>query len=106
MTVILINLADENHDLQVNWWTWRPTLALIQTFQIIDDERIEMMGCNGTGVQISESEACAIGDAIQSQVIAKLQPEERVLLDLSTTTQPKDYTFYNGEVKSHSRVSD
>ena len=71
-------------DIQINWWNWRPTLELLRANGILDDVKIEMMGANGTGVQVSEDEALRIASFLESY-LKQLGPNDRVRLDLSIT---------------------
>lgn len=108
MSVILVDLGNEEHDEQVNWWNWRPTIELIRSFAVIDDERLEMMGCNGSGVQVSEAEARSIGIRMEREILPNLKSKDRILLDLSVTAEPKDFRLHKDEdwVKNYSATHD
>jgi hypothetical protein len=92
-TISLRNTSVES--IGVNYWNWRPTLKLIASFNLIDDERLELMGCQ-LGVDVSEKEAGEIATRIERDVLANLPSNGRLLLDLSVATEPDDYKVHQG----------
>ena len=97
MSVSLDDLADPENSLDINMWNWRPTIALIGLTRLIDDERLELMGYNGTGVEITEAEARAIGRFLETEVLPALRPGTRLTYDLSVTDAPDDHTFHHDD---------
>ena len=91
------DLTDEQNFLFVNFWNWHPTVELIRSFGVIDDERLELMQIQCVGAQISRHEARHIGERIQKGILSHLSDEGRVKLDLSVTTEPDDGTMYYGD---------
>ena len=82
MSVSLDDLANPENALDINMWNWRPTIALIGLTRLIDAERLELMGYNGTGVEIIEAEAHAIGRFLETEVLPALRPGTRLTYDL------------------------
>lgn len=95
MGVILVDLAQEDRDLYANWWTWRPAIELIRSFDLIDDERLERMGYSGVGAELNAEQAHIIGRRLKEEVLPRIQSKERVLLDLSATGEPDNGTLYD-----------
>ncbi|HEY8559827.1 MAG TPA: hypothetical protein VIL74_05445 [Pyrinomonadaceae bacterium] len=93
MGFILKDMAAENHELSVNAWNWRPTLAIIESFGILDAERLEMLGYN-IGTEVAKDEARAIGEKIRDEILPGLNPQSRVLYDLTVTEEKDDGRFF------------
>jgi hypothetical protein len=64
MSVILVDLGDEKHDIMVNNAGWRSTVEVLQPFGLIDDERMQRLATAWPGVRLTQAEAQAIGDAL------------------------------------------
>ena len=64
---------------------------------LIDADRLELMGYNGTGVEITEAEARAIGRFLETEVLPALLPGTRLTYDLSVTDAPDDHTFHRDD---------
>lgn len=97
-------------DLFVNFWNWRPTVSLIGSFDLIDNERLELLEHSFCGGEVSAEEAVQIADRIERDVLAKMPQDGRVLLDLSVTTEPDDGTLYKRrrvgqELQCHARMA-
>lgn len=87
MSVILVDQADEKHDIQINHFNWRPALELIKDSGAgIDKQRLEVMSTN-LGAEVSEEEARAIAMYLAESVLKTLQPGEKIHLDKFTSTQ-------------------
>ena len=91
------NLGDDPPDLSVNFWNWRPTVELIRSFGIIDDERLELMHIQCCGAEVTEDEARTIGERIKAEILPQLAENDRLLLDLTITDKPDDMKMYYGE---------
>lgn len=94
MGVSLIDLGDKTHTLYANWWTWRPTIELMRRLQLLDDQRLEMMVYNATGVEVTAEEAHRIARTVHTDVLPHLTGDDRVYLDGSVTAEPDDGTLY------------
>ena len=91
------DLADEKNILFVNFWNWHPTVEIIRSLGIVDDDRLELMHMQCVGAQISEAEACEIGDRIQNDLLSEVPHNGRIKLDLTVTTEPDDGKMHYGE---------
>ena len=76
MSFILV--PQNGEALQVNGWTWRPTLELLRAENLISDENYERMGAQGCGGQVDGEVARRIADVID-QKLAAMKPGERML---------------------------
>ncbi len=96
MGFCLTDLVDENRNVFVNFWNWRPTVELIGSFEILDEERLDLIGQQCLGAKISKEEAFQIGTRIRAQILPNLTDDQRILLDLTSTTEPNDRKFHQG----------
>ena len=89
MAVILAPASGE--DMMINWWNWRPTVALLVRAGILPvGEREERCLGNGCGGQLSESEALLAAEHIEA-LVASMNEHQRILFDGEVTGKPKDY---------------
>ena len=72
-----------------NGWNWRPTLELIRAFGILDERRLALMSCSGTGVHIEAEEAHEIARRVREAVLTTLKQGEHIQPDLSIAERPK-----------------
>jgi len=103
MGVWIEDLADEDHDLKVNWWNWRVILRIIEAMGLIDNERIEMMGYNFTGVKVSKEESRQIAAHLRDR-LSNMNPGERILWDLSKTSEPDSGVFHEDPSDDYSAL--
>lgn len=97
MGVFVEDLENEEKFLKINWWNWRPTIEIIRTSDLIDNDRLELMGFSGGGPKITEEESRKLAVYFENNVLSQLKPGERVLYDFSITDKPDDGTFYRDE---------
>ena len=88
MSVILIDLADSRHDVQINWWNWRPILKFLRDAKLINKEQFERMGANGCGGQICAIEAKKVADFLRQEIIPRMRDGERIHADGRVSTAP------------------
>jgi hypothetical protein len=88
VSVILVDLPNEQNDRQCNWWNWRPTLELIRRAGCVSDEQLERMGANGCGGKVSAVDALAIARFIESEVIPQLKGDEMIHRDGRVSKRP------------------
>ena len=86
MSFILV--PSEGEDLKVNAWNWRPTLELLFASRVITEEDHVLMGCNGCGARVDAEKARRIAQVV-SRKLTGMNPGERMLADLSVTSEPK-----------------
>jgi hypothetical protein len=73
---------------EVNVWNWRPTLELIRSAELIDEENYERMSGNDGDGQVDAQTAWKIADLIDL-TLSKMKPGDRLLRDLSITDKPE-----------------
>jgi hypothetical protein len=93
MGVSLDDLGHARHSLDCNGWNWRPTIEILRSTGLFDQDRLDHMGYNA-GAEVSQEEARAIADFLDRNVLPSLSEGERILLDGSVTGAPDDGTFY------------
>lgn len=90
MAVILVPTSGQ--DMMINWWNWRPTVALLVRAGILPaGERQERCLANGCGGHLSAAEALRAAEHIEG-VITALKPGQRMLFDGEHTDKPIDYS--------------
>ena len=92
MSFILV--PSEGEDLQVNAWNWRPTLKFLFVAGVITENDYGHLGCQGSGGRVNAEKADQIADAV-SQKIASMNPGERMLADLSVSSEPKKKVVFS-----------
>lgn len=97
MSFTLIDLGSENFELSSNVWSWKPTLEIIKSLDIISEGKLRQMEYAATGVKIELEDAHDIGRKIQERILPKLEPNKRMFMDLSITDAPDDRTIYRDE---------
>jgi hypothetical protein len=91
--VAVILQPSSGEDLMINWWNWRPIVALlVQTGILPAGEREERCSANGCGGCLSGDEARRAAEFLE-KVIADMRPGERLLRDGNTTSRPKDFAL-------------
>lgn len=86
MSFILIPKNGE--DTKINAWDWRPTIELLRSAHVIDDDLFERMGTHGFKAEVDAATANRIADFLETRLRA-MKPEQRVLADLTVTDTPK-----------------
>jgi len=97
MSFTLMDLGSENFELNSNVWSWKPTLEIIKSLNILSDGKLRQMEYAATGVKIELEEAHEIGTKIQQVILPQLEPNKRMFMDLSVTDAPDDGTIYRDE---------
>lgn len=97
MSFTLIDLGSENFELSSNVWSWKPTLEIIKSLDILSDGKVRQMEYAATGVKIELEDAHDIGRTIQETILPKLEPNKRMFMDLSITDAPDDGTIYRDD---------
>src|SRR5215469_3891252 len=86
MSFILIPKNGE--DIKINAWNWRPTLELLRSANVIDDDLFERMGIHGLKAEVDATTANRIADFLEARLCA-MNSGQRVLADLTVTDTPK-----------------
>ena len=97
MSFTLMDLGSENFELSANVWSWKPTLEIIKSLNIISEGKLRQMEYAATGVKIELDDAHDIGRKIQETILPKLEPNKRIFMDLSITDAKDDGTIYRDE---------
>ena len=92
MSFILV--PSEGEDLQVNAWNWRPTLELLFAAGVITENDYQLLGRQGSGGRVNAEQADQIGDVV-TQKLASMNPGERMLADLSVSSEPKKKAVFS-----------
>ena len=87
MAFILIPRNGE--DISVNAWNWRPTLEVLKSAHLIDDDLYARMGTHGREARIDLDTASRIADLLDER-LRKLKPGDRIRYDLTLTDKPKE----------------
>jgi hypothetical protein len=101
-----VDISDLNNSdefIHANWWQWRPTVEIIRTFDMFDEERLDLLS-NGIG-EFSRDEALAISEYLEIRIFPKLNPNHRILLDGTITDTVDDGTFYRDLDQQHRNYS-
>src|SRR5262245_6035257 len=97
MSFTFVDLGSENFEFTANVWTWKPTLEIIKSFDVLSNGTIRQMEYNATGVKLTPEQAHLIGERIRDEVLPKLKPNKRMYMDLTVTDAPDDGTLYRDE---------
>jgi hypothetical protein len=83
--------------ISINGWNWRPTLELLHRTGILSDEALELMSFNGGGGEVTPDEAGRISEFLDGY-LARLGPDDRVMLDGAVTTEPDTGEFHRDDL--------
>lgn len=92
MSVILFDLESGESGFSVNFWHWRTIVEAIRATHSLPDEQVDLLHQPFVG-GLREREARIVGRALRA-VTATLSPDDRLLLDGTTTADPDDHTLY------------
>jgi hypothetical protein len=88
MSFILVDLANDERDCQINGWNWRPTLEIIRGAGVLSEEQLERMSGQGAGGVVAAEQARAIASFLQSEILPKLSEGQRMHADGSISAVP------------------
>jgi hypothetical protein len=97
MSFTLHDLSSEGFEFTANVWNWKAALEVIKSLDIISEGKIRQMGYNATGTKVDIDEARAIGEALRDKILPRLEPNKRILSDLSITDTPDDMTLFRDD---------
>ena len=98
MSYTLHDLGAENYEFNANVWSWKATLEVIKSLDIVSEGTVRQMSYNATGVKVSVDDAHAIGEKIRDVILPKLEPNKRIFADLSITEAPDDMQLHREDV--------
>src|SRR4051812_30331 len=90
MSVILVDLADDTHELQINWWNWRPILTFLRRAELINDEQFKRMGANGCGGKLTRAEALEAAGFLRREIIPRMTDNQRMHANGLVSTASKE----------------
>ena len=82
----------DGRDLKVNAWNWGTLHELVERAGWFDEDTWAPLRYNG-GVELDAAATARLA----TEVLPRMRPGERALLDGSITDVPDDGTFYRGE---------
>lgn len=91
-----ITLWTSDRDLTINAWNWGVLHALVASAGVFSDEIWEPKRYNGGGT-LDEEQVATLADFLESSVLPRIAPGQRMFFDESVTDEPDDGTFYRGE---------
>ncbi len=97
MSFTLMDLGSEGFEFRANVWNWKTALEIIKSFDVVSEGKLRQMTYNGTGAKLEKEEAHTVGEKIRDEMLPKLEPNKRILMDLSITDKPDDGTLYRDE---------
>ena len=97
MSFTLHDLGPENYEFNANVWSWKATLEVIKSLDIISEGTVRQMGYNATGVKVDVNDAHAIGEKIRDSILPKLAPDKRIFADLTITEAPDDMQLHRDD---------
>lgn len=83
-------------DVCVNAWNWRPTLELLRAAQVLEEEKLDLMGAN-LYTEVSAEEAQGIARFLDTY-LPGLEPDSRVLYDLTVTREQDTGEIYRDDL--------
>lgn len=92
-----MDLGSENYEFRANVWNWKTALEIIKSFDVVSEGKLRQMTYNGTGAKLEREEAHTVAEKIRDVILPKLEPNKRILMDLSVTDKPDDGTLYRDE---------
>ena len=97
MSFTLHDLGAENYEFHAIVWTWKATLEVIKSLDIVSEGTVRQMSYNATGAKISEDDAHAVGEKLRDVILPKLEPNKRMFADLSITDAPDDMQLHRDD---------
>jgi hypothetical protein len=70
MSVILVDLGDDKHDVMINNAGWRDTVAVLRSLDLFDEERLQRLETAWLGQELTQEEARVIGAALVAGPLA------------------------------------
>src|SRR5690242_3019869 len=92
MGVVISYLHDREQVLFASWWQWRPTVELIRSLGLFDDDRLDLLS-DGIG-EFDATESVLIASHFAQHILPSIQTSQRFLLSGSITDDPDDGVFY------------
>lgn len=94
MSVTLADIGNNNENFTASRWSWKATLAIIESLAVIDESTIRMLNQGYMDIVIDKSQAKQIAQGIRDNFLTKLKDGNRVFANLSITDELDDGTLY------------
>jgi len=94
MSVTLADIGNRNENFTASRWSWKATLAIIESLDVLDESTITMLKKGYMDIVITKPQADQIARGIRENFIAKLDTGNRIYADLTITDEPDDGTVY------------
>lgn len=91
MSIILVTADDR--DCQINAWNWGVLHEIVLEARVFPQELWARYRFNCAG-ELDADKVRILADFLESRVLGRVRPGERMLLDGKTTEVPDDGTFY------------
>lgn len=89
VTVILVDDAT-GRDLQVNGWNWGVLHAIVKAACVFPTELWAPARSAGCGAKLEAAEVRVLLDFLETRVLVRLRPGDRVDQELAITSAPKE----------------
>jgi hypothetical protein len=73
VSVILVDLGDDKHDVMVSNAGWRDTVAVVRRFGVLGEERLQRLETAWLGQGLTQEEARAVGEALVAGPLAAVR---------------------------------
>ena len=97
MTVGLLDNETEEFFFDVNFWHYRTLVETIRALAVLSDDCIDRLHEPFTGAGLTKDESRMVAEKLRSRVLPRLQEDDRLLLDGSTTKATDDGAFHRSE---------
>lgn|SRR3989338_3635285 len=99
MGVIIFNSSNEEEHLSCNWWNWRPTVELMRSTALLNEEEFDLLS-NGYG-EFSKEQCTVLIEFFESQVLSDAEDHARFLLSGEKTLEADDFVFHKQDVEKN-----
>jgi len=99
MGVIIFNSANEEQYLSCNWWNWRPTVELMRSTSLLDEQGFDLLS-SGYG-EFSKEQCAVLIKFFESEVLKDAEEDARFLLSGEKTVEVDDFIFHKVEVEKN-----
>jgi hypothetical protein len=78
VSVILVDLADDKHDVMVSNAGWRDTVAVMRSFGVLGEDRLQLLETAWLGQQLTQEEAQVIGSSLVAGPLSSINWSDNV----------------------------
>ncbi|MFT3881814.1 MAG: hypothetical protein QM703_19410 [Gemmatales bacterium] len=88
MSVILVDLGNDKHDVMVSNAGWRDTVAVMRSFAVLEEEHLQRLETLWLGEQLTHEEANEIGKALIAGPLMAINWSDNVYPPVEFWTDP------------------